>query len=63
VPLALANKEKRAPGQIYGINYGEDIQLPLTAAWQSKKFAAGFSGILIPKEYIRGVASMEKGSK
>jgi alkylation response protein AidB-like acyl-CoA dehydrogenase len=46
-----AAAEKRAPGQVYGVNYGEDSLLPLTAAWQSSKYDAGFSGITIPKEF------------
>ncbi|MFT6583080.1 MAG: acyl-CoA dehydrogenase family protein [Alphaproteobacteria bacterium] len=46
-----ANAEKRRAGQVYGVNYGEHSLLPLSAAWQLKKFEAGFSGITIPKAY------------
>lgn len=46
-----ANAEKRQPGQVFSVQYGEDGLLPITKEWQSKKFEAGFAGITVPVDY------------
>jgi alkylation response protein AidB-like acyl-CoA dehydrogenase len=46
-----ANAEPRRAGRGYKARYGDDALLPLAVAWQAKKFAAGFAGITLPREY------------
>ncbi|MCB9929471.1 MAG: acyl-CoA dehydrogenase family protein [Alphaproteobacteria bacterium] len=46
-----ANAERRKPGQTFQVQYGQDGLVPLAKDWQAKKFAGGFAGITLPREY------------
>jgi alkylation response protein AidB-like acyl-CoA dehydrogenase len=46
-----ANAEKRTPGKLFKAKYGDDNLVPLAKEWQASKYAAGFAGITIAKEY------------
>lgn len=46
-----ANAEKRTPGALFQAKYGADDLVPLAREWQAKKYAAGFAGITMAKEY------------
>lgn len=45
------NAEKRNPGDVYKLKRGEEGLIPLAREWEARKFAGGFAGITIPKEY------------
>ena len=45
------NAEPKRPGQTFKAKYGADDLVPLAKAWQAKKYAAGYAGITLPKEY------------
>lgn len=46
-----ANAEPRRAGRSYKARYGDDALLPLAVEWQAKKFAAGFAGITLARDY------------
>ena len=46
-----ANAERKEPGKVFKARYGADDLIPLAKEWQAKKYAAGFAGITMPKEY------------
>lgn len=45
------NAERREPGKTFQLKYGQDGLVPLAKDWQAKKYAGGFAGITMPKEY------------
>ncbi len=45
------NAERKAPGKVYKYKRGEPELTPAAKAWEATKFAGGFSGIALPKEY------------
>ena len=56
-----ANAERKEPGKLFAKKYGEEGLVPLAKEWQAKKYAAGFSGITMPKEYGgQGLTAMEQ---
>lgn len=46
-----ANADRKRPGSTFKVKYGADDLVPLAKEWQAKKFAAGYAGITLPKEY------------
>lgn len=46
-----ANAAKRTPGALFKAKFGDEALVPLAREWQAKKYAAGFAGITMPKEY------------
>jgi acyl-CoA dehydrogenase len=45
------NAEPRRPGSTFKLRRGEEGLIPLAKAWEGRKFAGGFAGIALPKEY------------
>ena len=45
------NAERKTPGAVYKYKRGEPELIPAARAWEAKKYAGGFSGIALPKEY------------
>ena len=45
------NAERKGPGKVYKHKRGEPELIPAARAWEAKKFAGGFAGIALPKEY------------
>ncbi len=45
------NAERKTPGKVYKYKRGEPELIPAARAWEGEKFAGGFSGIALPKEY------------
>ena len=45
------NAEPKRPGSTFKVKYGADDLVPLAKDWQLKKYAAGYAGITLPKEY------------
>jgi alkylation response protein AidB-like acyl-CoA dehydrogenase len=45
------NAEPKQPGKTFKVKYGSDDLVPLAKDWQARKFAAGYAGITLPKEY------------
>ena len=45
------NAERKTPGKVYKYRRGEPELIPAARAWEATKFAGGFSGIALPKEY------------
>lgn len=45
------NAELKRPGSTFKVKYGADDLVPLAQDWQLKKYAAGYAGITLPKEY------------
>jgi alkylation response protein AidB-like acyl-CoA dehydrogenase len=45
------NAEPKRPGRTFNVKYGADDLVPLAKEWQAKKFAAGYAGITMPREY------------
>lgn len=46
-----ANADRKEPGKLFQVAYGQDNLVPVAKEWQAKKYAAGFAGITMPKEY------------
>ena len=43
--------ELKRPGSTFKAKYGADDLVPLAKEWQAKKFAAGYAGITLPRNY------------
>lgn len=46
-----ANAERKEPGKLFQVAYGQDNLVAIAKEWQAKKYAAGFAGITMAKEY------------
>lgn len=45
------NAEPKKPGQLHEMKQNDERLVPLTKEWRARKFAAGYMGITVPREY------------